>query len=171
MAINKNGQIIFVWIMMAIVCLIAGIAFIEPLKMTIDNNTNVSGFNCSDTSNSYSIKATCTIVDMSLFYFVCVVISVGLALVTGSRTIFGVISSIVVFIVTITLINPLKDFLLIARDASHLNCAATSISIATRMTCIFVDLWLFMFVIICIAAGITYIWAKKVAPALQGETQ
>jgi len=164
MVLNKKGQAIFVKIMICVLFFIVAVILIPPINEGVIDNMNSTALNCSDTSISVETNATCVVMDMFLFYFISVCIAIGIAFVSGKKDITGVVTSIVVFIVTTILISPVKKFIVIARDASHLNCASASISVGARLTCIVVDLWLFYFFIVCIAAGITYFFAKKVLP-------
>lgn len=75
-----------------------------------------------------------------------------------------------VFIITVILITPLKELLVLARSASYLNCASTTISVGSKLLCIFVDMW-FYFVVIAISAGITFVYARKIVPILEGENK
>jgi len=93
-------------------------------------------------------------------------VAASLAYVTGKKNITGVITAIMVFIVVVILIEPLKDFIILARDSSHLNCGG-AISVGAHMACIVIDLWLFYFIAVCIAAGIGYIVTTKVIPKFQ----
>ena len=158
---NKKGQKIIVFIMISIMIFIAAVNLIKPLNESVTDVMNATNLNCSNPSATKFEIATCNIVDMGFFYFVSVCIAVGLAAITGKKTITGVLTAIFVFIVVILLINPLKDVIILARDASHLNCASTAITVGARMLCIFVDLWLFYFVVVAISAAVTYIFLKK----------
>ena len=91
-------------------------------------------------------------------------ICAGMAFLAGKKKVSGVITAIVVFVITSILIEPLKDFIIYARDASHLNCVGTTISVGSRLSCLVIDLWLFWFVVTAIAASITYMFVKKVLP-------
>ncbi len=79
-----------------------------------------------------------------------------------SQAVFvGIMIAIMVFITVVILIEPLKEQIIISRDADHLDCTNSSISTGQRMTCLLVDLYLFYFVGACIAAGASYIFIKK----------
>jgi hypothetical protein len=60
----------------------------------------------------------------------------------GQLAFLGVMLFVMMFIAVIILINPIKEQITLARDADHLDCANTSISDGTKMTCIVVD-WTF----------------------------
>lgn len=160
MVLGNKGQIVFVYIMVAVIVLIMGIAFTKPLKDEIGAATNTS-LNCTLPNKSPELTATCSIMDLGFFYVISTCIALGLSLLSGKKTITGVLSSIMVFMVTIILISPLKGLITLMRDSQHLNCASTAI-VGVKLTCIFVDLWLFYFVVLAIAAGISYIYSKAV---------
>lgn len=164
MVLNKKAQLILAKIMVGIIVFIAAITFIQPLNEQIATSTNSTNLTCSNTDLAVEHKATCIIMEMGLFYFISVCIAVGLAVISGKKTMTGILITIFVFVVIIVLITPLKDLVVLARDSDHLNCAASTITVPARMTCIFVDLWLFYFVVICIAAALTYTTITKVIP-------
>jgi hypothetical protein len=80
----------------------------------------------------------------------------------GQFIFVGIMVAIMVFITAIVLIEPLKDGIEIGRDADHLNCGNESNTVGTKATCILVDFWLFYFVGVCIAGGISFITVKKI---------
>lgn len=159
---KKKAQAIILKMMMAIIIFIIVMIMIQPIKENIDSNTNTSQLNCSSTTISEANNATCIVMDFALFYLIGAALSVGMAFIAGQKDINGVITAIVIFVIVNILINPLKDFIIIARDSSHLNCAASSLSVATRLSCIIVGLWLFWFVAVVLSASLTYIFVKKV---------
>ncbi len=158
---NKKGQKIIVLMMLSIMVFIVAVVIIQPLNETTTTVMNATYLNCTSETITVYEKTTCNILDMGFFYFISVCIAVGLALITGKRTITGIFTSIFVFVVVILLITPLKEWIILARDSAHLNCAAASITIGSRLLCIFVDLWLFYFVIVVISTAIAYIFLTK----------
>lgn len=150
--------------MVGILVFIAATVLIKPLNESITDVRNETKLNCSNPDISTVDNVTCNVLDMGFFYFISVCIAVGLAIMTGKRTITGVFTAIFVFVFVVLLITPLKDFIILARDSAHLNCAVTTITVGARMLCIVVDLWLFLFVVIAISTAITYIFLKKVTP-------
>ena len=170
MVMNKKGQMIILRLMIGIIVFIMIMIMIQPTKQAIEYGTNSSAnLNCSATGLSEAQEATCIVVDFALFYMIGLAITAGMAFMAGRKHISGIITAIVVFVVTSILIDPLKDFIIYARDASHLNCASSTISVATRLSCLIVDLWLFWFILTAISATITYIFVKKVIPRFTGE--
>jgi len=171
---NKKAQFIVVSIMVAVIIFIMAMILIEPVKESIDIARNDTALNCSSTVAYDGIaqvttKATCAVLDVGMFYFISICIAVGLAFVSGKKSITGVLTSIFVFIVVVILIEPVKEFIILARDSSHLGCGSAGITVGTNMTCIFVDLWLFYFVVISIASAITYIFLTRVMPPSEGQ--
>jgi Trk-type K+ transport system membrane component len=76
---NKNGQVIFYGMMLAVVIIILALAFAAPVKQIIDsvraNSTDVGGIesigmNCTDSSISPFQNAACMTTDLTIFYFV-----------------------------------------------------------------------------------------------------
>jgi hypothetical protein len=162
---NKKSQLIMLKIMLAILVLIVAMIFTQPLKESINIGTNSSSnLNCSASDLSAETNATCIIMDQGLFYFLGIILSIGMAFVAGKRNVSGVVTAIVTFVIVHILISPLTTLIIYARDVDHLNCAASTISTAARMTCILLDVWLFWFVIAVISAAITFMFAKKVLP-------
>lgn len=166
---DKKGQMIIVLIMVGIIVLIASVVMIPPLKTNIENNMNATAnLNCSATGLSATTNATCVVLDMGLFYFIAIVIACGLAYLSGSKSIISIIVTIFVFIVVTILITPLKDWIILARSSGYLNCSAAGISVASKMLCIFIDIWLFYFIIAAISAAAAYAFTVKVLPQIQG---
>lgn len=165
---NKKGQMIIVMIMVGIIVLIAAVVMIPPLKTNIETSMNTStSLNCSATGLSATTNATCVVLDMGLFYFIAIVIACGLSYISGSKSIISIIVTIFVFILVTVLITPLKDWIILARSSGYLNCSAAGISVASKMLCIFVDLWLFYFIVVAISAAAGYAFTVKVLPQLQ----
>ena len=156
---NKRGQVLILKIMLAVVMLIFAIGFSGPIRENIENVVNTTNLNCSSNSLSYSMNATCTVVEFMLFYLIGGLISVGMAFIAGSKNASGIITAITIFVITTVLINPLKDLIIAWRGASYLNCSGT-ISVANKLLCILADAWLFWFIAIALSATVTYIFVK-----------
>jgi len=168
---NKKSQMIILKLMLGIILFIVAMILVQPVKENIDNVTNATNLNCSSSSLSTTQVATCVTVEMTLFYFISVLIALSIAVVSGSRTFQGIITTIVIFVVTVVLITPLKNFIVYFRDASHLDCTNASISTAAKMTCLVVDVWLFYFIVIVIATAVTLIFREKLMPKIIGENK
>ncbi len=165
MDMNKKAQVIILRMMIGIIVLIMVMIMIPVTKQSIELGTNTSSnLNCSATGLTAPQEATCIITDFLLFYIIGISICAGMAFIAGKKQVSGVITAIVVFVITSILISPLKDFISYIRDASHLNCSATAISVASRLSCLVIDLWMFWFVVTAISAAITFIFVKKVLP-------
>lgn len=169
MDMNKKGQAVFVFIMVAIMVFITAAVLTKPTLDTITDSRNASNLNCTHADASTTTKASCVIMDMGIFYFLSICIASSIAIITGKKNLVGVITSIMVFVVVVVLITPLKDFIVLARDSGHLNCAAAGLTVGNNLACIFFDLWLFYFIAVALAAGITFVFARKVLPKLTGE--
>lgn len=161
MAMNKKGQIIFVILMLAVVVFIVAGILIVPLKESADITQNATNLNCTNPALPAEQQATCIMVDLSMFYFISVCIAVSIALLTGKKTMASILTAIIVYIVVVLLITPLKYFITLYRSADYLNCSVSTISMGSKLLCIVIDLWLFLFVVSAIAAAITYITMKK----------
>ena len=168
---NKKGQVIIAMLMIAVIAFIMVMIISEPLVDEITNARNATNLNCTNPNLASTTKATCVIMDMGLFYFISVAIASGLALLSGKRTLTGILTTIFVFVAVTVMITPLKDLIVLIRDSSHLNCGAAGITVGANMACIFVDIWLFYFVVLAIAGSISYIFAKKVYPKITGEEE
>jgi hypothetical protein len=131
---------------------------------SITLSRNADNLDCAAAGLSVPTRVTCTIMDMTLFYFISVLVAISIGLIAGTRTFMGIVSAIVVFIITTILITPLKDFINFVRDANNLNCASGAITTGTNMLCIVFDVWLFYFFAAAIAAAVTFIFIKKVKP-------
>lgn len=168
---NKKAQQILVFLMIAVMVFIMASQFARPLRDAIGDAKNTTTLNESNPNISAVNKAAIITLDMGFFYFLSTVIATGLAIITGRKNITGIIAAVFIFIIVTVLIVPLKSLVIMFRNSSHLNCAATDISVAIKLTCIFVDLWLFYFVVIVIASAITYIISKRVIPKFTGEQE
>ena len=79
---NNQGQVVFLGLMLAIVIIILALALAPAVKEANDIARNEStdtsiGLNCSsDTISDYD-KAACTSSDLTLFYFVGMLIFIG----------------------------------------------------------------------------------------------
>lgn len=159
---NKKGQMIILKIMVAIIVLVFVLGWSYPIQEAINYAGNTStSLNCSSSSLDYQQVATCTVLDFTLFYYLGALISIGMAFLAGKRNGLGVITGITSFVITIVLISPLKELIVYVRDSDHLNCTATT-SIAAKLSCLVVDLWIFWFVGIILSAIVTYFFAKEV---------
>lgn len=151
--------------MVGIIVLIMGIILIPPTQEAATIATNATNLNCTDPNLAAENVATCTAIDIGWFWFIATFVGLSVAYVSGKRTLENIAAAIFVFVIIVVAITPLKAFITLARSATYLNCSATSI-IGAKMLCLFVDIWLFYFVVLVIASAITLIFAKKVAPRL-----
>jgi len=151
--------------MISIMVLILVVILSSPLKEEITkarNGTYSGNLSTANTAISTPNKATLIVLDMTIFYFIGTLIAASIAYVSGKRSFTGVITAIMVFIVVSVLITPLKTLMVLARDSSHLDCTNAAITVGGKLACIIVDIWLFYFVVTCIAAAVTFIFIKKV---------
>jgi len=170
---NKKSQRIFVSLMVSILALILVVILSSPLKQEIakvTNGTYSSNLSISNPNVSVPNKAAVIILDMSLFYFIGILIAASIAYVTGKRSFTGAITAIMVFVVLNVLITPLKTLIVLARDVSHLDCTSATITVGGRLACIIVDIWLFYFVVTCIAVAVAFIFVTKALPKIKGGT-
>jgi len=170
MAVNKKGQMIFVSIMIAIMVFIVALIIAFPLKDEINRARNSSKYlNSSDTNLAIEHQATTIVLDLTLFYYIGIVIAASLAYVTGKKSVTGAITAIMMFIVVSVLISPLKELIILLRDSAHLDCTNTAITVGGKLACIVVDIWLFYFVVAAIAAAVSLIFITKALPIIKGE--
>jgi len=81
----------------------------------------------------------------------------------GQAVVLGLMIAIFVFLVAVVLIAPMKDMIDVARDSSHLDCDNASISTGQKGTCLVVDLYLPYFIGAVMAAGVGFIFVRKIA--------
>lgn len=75
---NKKSQVIFFGIMMGIMVFIAMVETITPIKDTITTARDADHLDCTNSSNSVGTKATCVVIDFSLFYYVGVMMAAAI---------------------------------------------------------------------------------------------
>lgn len=155
MVLGRKGQKALVGMMIGVIIFIMAMVLTEPLKENVKNAINTTTLNSSNPNLGVEAKAAVLVLDLGLFYFISVLVAVSIAVVTGKKTIVGILIGIFLFMVIVILITPLKDLVIMGRDADHLDCGSSGISVGARLTCIFVDLWLFYFVVMVIASAIT----------------
>ncbi len=80
---NKRGQAIFAGIMIFITVFIVIVQLITPIKDQITSARNPAGLDCENVSITTMTKATCIVVDTTLFYFVGMALAGGAAFLTG----------------------------------------------------------------------------------------
>ena len=78
----------------------------------------------------------------------------------GQMLLVGMMVAFFVFLVVVMLIEVFEDVVVIARDASHLNCDSTSLTTGTKLTCLVVDLYMFYFVGAVLAASVGYMFYR-----------
>ena len=78
---KKKGQVIIYGLMLMIIAIVLALAFTGPIKSFVDNARNETsefgGMNCSSTDISNFDKAACLSTDLSLPYFILIVIAIG----------------------------------------------------------------------------------------------
>ena len=84
---NKSGQMIFVGIMTAILVFIVLVQFIPVIKSQIDTARSTDGLNCTSSTNSVGIKASCVVVDWYLPYFLAAGIAVSVGFITQRKAV------------------------------------------------------------------------------------
>lgn len=70
--------------------------------------------------------------------------------------------AIVVIIFAFQFINPLKTEVIDARNATNLDCTNTTITTGQKLSCIAVDLYLPLFIILCLAGAGGYLVGKRI---------
>ena len=74
---HKKGQQVFVGVMVFIMLFIVAVTMTTPLKNQIATARDSGHLDCANTSISTGTKATCIVVDFTLFYFIGIVIAAG----------------------------------------------------------------------------------------------
>lgn len=162
MVMNRKGQMLILKLMIAIIIFAIVLAMSKPVKdVVVDVTNSTTGLNCTSASVTTENKAACIVTDFLLFYLIGAAISVGMAYIAGRKDINGTVTAIVIFVIVNVLIEPLKTLIVYARDSSHLDCAGTGLSVANKMSCILIDLWLFWLIATVLAAAVTFIFVKK----------
>jgi len=169
MALGRKGQAIVVGLMVAVVIFIFLLAMLKPAKDELRAARNSSALNCSSTEITTVNRATCSVLDIGLFYLIGIIVAASISVVTGKASAPHVITAIFVFVVVMVLITPLKDLVISARDSDHLNCDGGDLSVGEHLGCIVIDLWLFYFVTTVIAVAISVAFISKVLPKVTGE--
>ena len=80
---NKKGQHIFVGMMISVMVFIVAVQFLDPLKTQIETARDVPNLDCGNSSISTGTKATCIVVDWTLFYYTGISIAVGAGVILG----------------------------------------------------------------------------------------
>jgi len=81
---GKKGQVILISAMLGFLAYLAVVQFIAPLKDFTQDTRSVSGLDCGNASVSTGVKATCVVVDWTLFGYVGAVIFVAIGIGAGS---------------------------------------------------------------------------------------
>lgn len=82
---NRRGQTVFIGIMIAIMVFITVVVLIDPLKDMIIWTRLPSNLDCTNSSITAGQKATCIIVDFTLFYYVGMGIAAGAAYISWKK--------------------------------------------------------------------------------------
>ena len=85
----------------------------------------------------------------------------------GQWVIAGVLIAVMVFIIAVQFIQPLKNEINTARSPPNLDCTNASISTGQKATCVITDFYLFYFLGMTMAAGLSYLAYKKIKDIYQ----
>jgi len=78
----------------------------------------------------------------------------------GQAVVVGFMIAVFLFICAVAFIQPIKEFVEIARDYDHLGCAYDNLTTGVRATCIITDAFLpYFFGIVC-AVGLAYLGGR-----------
>lgn len=83
MVMNDKGQAALVGLMIGVIIMFLGFAFINPMKDVITEVRAADQLDCGNSSISDGTKATCLAVDLYLPYFIVVIFGVGGAYITA----------------------------------------------------------------------------------------
>ena len=78
---NKKGQQIFAGIGIFVMVFIVMVQFIEPIKDQIEIARDVSALDCTNSSITTGVKASCVVIDWTLPYFVWIVLAAGIGII------------------------------------------------------------------------------------------
>lgn len=91
---NDKGQVVLYALMLCVILVVLGLALATPLSTVITDVRNTTradgtiGLDCNNSSISDFDKGTCEITDLTLPYFIGIIIGVGI-LVLGANIIIG----------------------------------------------------------------------------------
>jgi len=80
---NNKGQVFFFAFMLGIVIIVLALAFAPGLKKNNEDLRSASNLNCGNDTISTFDKATCTVTDVTLFYFIGGLIFIAGAVITA----------------------------------------------------------------------------------------
>jgi glycerol uptake facilitator-like aquaporin len=80
---------------------------------------------------------------------------------------FGLMVSIFVFIVLVSMIPTMKSFVNTARDTSHLNCTSPALSAGDSVSCIVTDWYMFYFISAVIAVSVGFVSGRQAVNIIQ----
>jgi len=80
----------------------------------------------------------------------------------GQVALIGLAIGIFIFLLGMTMINPIRDVIDEARGSNQLDCSNTSISDGQKMTCLAVDLTLPYFIIVIFAIAGAWITTRVI---------
>lgn len=83
---NNRGQTFMVALMIGIFVFMMAMVFIDPIADVITEARSATQLDCSNSSITDGMKSTCLIVDLTLPYFIGIVIAIAAALI-GARLI------------------------------------------------------------------------------------
>lgn len=79
----------------------------------------------------------------------------------GQQVFIGVMIFIMLFIVIVQFISPIKTQITTARNTNNLDCSNSSITVGQKSTCVVVDMTLFYFVGMGLAAAGAFLAIRK----------
>ena len=82
---NKRGQQALIGIMIGVMIFITAFIMIDPLKSFIVDARDTDQLACSYTNNSVGVQSTCLLVDMSLFYYIGIMLGIGATIMIGKK--------------------------------------------------------------------------------------
>lgn len=79
----------------------------------------------------------------------------------GQLVFVGLMVAAIVFIMVVSLLEPLKDQARTARNSTNLNCTSTELSAGEAGTCIVTDSYLFAYVGTALAVGVGFLGVRR----------
>lgn len=87
----------------------------------------------------------------------------------GQMALVNMMVAIIVILFAFQFFNPIKDEVITTRNADNLNCTSTTIPTGQKLSCIAVDLYLPMFIILCLAGAGGYLLGKRIIYSYQNQ--
>ena len=82
---NKQGQMVFFGFMIMFAIILIAFGTAPMVKEIVDDSRNATSMDCDNESITDTVKVTCIVTDMSMFYFIAGLIALGIAVFVSRR--------------------------------------------------------------------------------------